>query len=162
MAIEFTGFPIGDGNDVGAWAFQGLLPVFQTQQIQCCLGQIGGLVSRQDMGCVACHIHQGQQGEFQSTFRLPPWTVPKPVRTVTAAPTFGCKAGIDCGYPFAIVQQSIQVQQVECNKIKRATEPSRKGLFVQVGVTSKVSEIYPSRQIRHLTTPNKISRSIDI
>jgi len=36
MSIEFTGFPTGDGNDVAACAFHGLLPVFQTKKIQCC------------------------------------------------------------------------------------------------------------------------------
>jgi len=35
MRIKFTGFPTGDGNDVATCTFHSLLPIFQTQQIQC-------------------------------------------------------------------------------------------------------------------------------
>jgi len=36
MGIEFTGFPTGDGNDITTClTFHSLLPIFQTQQIQC-------------------------------------------------------------------------------------------------------------------------------
>jgi hypothetical protein len=35
MRIKYMGFPTGDGNDVAICTFHSLLPIFQTQQIQC-------------------------------------------------------------------------------------------------------------------------------